>query len=527
MLKSTAGILAHLAAGLEQVFPIEGVVNMSFFKRFLRSKKSVAKRHAVRLILETLEDRDNPSFGFGGGFGAHEFALGAAHFDAFRGGDDYSTESTQTTLTAILTGATGTSGSVTFTSDTNTETNSLSVQVSGLAANTEFTVLSGSNTLGTITTSASGSGSLSASNISSTLSSGAAITVTDPSNATVLSGTLATPSGGGEDGGECQHSNPQTLSATLTGATGTSGTATFTIYTDTGTNKLNVHVAGLTASTTYTVMSGTSKLGTITTDASGAGTLTASDIAASLETGSTISIVDSTSATVLSGTLAASKSAITHLTSSLTGTTGSGTLNYTANANTGTNSLSVSVAGLTPSTNYSVDSGTNTLGTISTNSSGSGTLLVSNVSPALASGGSVSVVDPGNTTVLAGTLATGTTSASTGTHVTASLTGTTGSGRAHFNAKASTGNNRFGLSVTGLTASANYTVQVGGTTLGTLTTNANGSGHLSLSDITASIASGTTVTVLDSTGATVLSGTFADAVTHHHDRGGWWWTVNG
>ena len=64
--------------------------------------------------------------------------------------------------------------------------------------------------------------------------------------------------------------------------------------------------------------------------------------------------------------------------------------------------------------------------------------------------------------------------------------------------------------------------QVNGTTADQLYTDAYGDGWLSVSNAPATIASSSTLMVLDSTGATVLSGTFAASADsegffgHHH-----------
>lgn len=94
--------------------------------------------------------------------------------------------------------------------------------------------------------------------------------------------------------------------------------------------------------------------------------------------------------------------------------------------------------------------------------------------------------------------------------LTAALAGATGtSGAATFSSNTTAATNSLLVQVSGLSASSTYTVDIGGTSVGQITTNSSGSGQLSLSNISASIAPGTAVTVLDSTGATVLSGTFA------------------
>jgi hypothetical protein len=91
----------------------------------------------------------------------------------------------------------------------------------------------------------------------------------------------------------------------------------------------------------------------------------------------------------------------------------------------------------------------------------------------------------------------------------AALTGATGTaGHARYHADATAGTNSLSLSVSGLAASSTFTVQIDGTTVGQITTDANGAGKVTLSNLTTAVAAGTVISVLDSTGATVLSGTF-------------------
>jgi hypothetical protein len=370
-------------------------------KLFAKSKKGNSGRKPAILGLQSLESREVPSAA--SSFYMPFFSHASASGGLVRGYGSAG-EQSQTTLTASLTGASGTSGTVTLTINSSTGTNSLTVAVSGLTADTTYTVASGTTTLGTITTDSNGNGSLVASNVSVSLASGSAITVEDANGDTVLSGTLASASGTGNGPGMCG-GNGQDLTASLTGASGTSGTASVQINTDSGTNKVTVSVSGLTASTTYTVTSGSTTLGTISTNSSGAGELSVRNTAATLTVGSTITVVDSINITVLTGTLAYPVNAITRLTGTLNGSTGtSGTVNYTANSETDTNSISVQVSGLTADTTYTVVSGTTTLGTITTNDNGWGRLIESNVA-SLSSGSSITVEDASSTTVLSGTLA--------------------------------------------------------------------------------------------------------------------------
>src|SRR5579871_1129783 len=159
----------------------------------------------------------------------------------------------------------------------------------------------------------------------------------------------------------------QTLVANLTGTTGASGTVFFRSNSTTGDNSLTVQVSGLTADSTYTVMSGTTKLGTINTNSKGAGYFSVSNVSPALTTGATITVQDSASATVLSGTLATfTPPTLTHLSASLTGTTAgaAGTAQYESNSTSGDSSLRVQVSGLSADSIYTVQIGGTTVGTI-------------------------------------------------------------------------------------------------------------------------------------------------------------------
>ena len=207
------------------------------------------------------------------------------------------------------------------------------------------------------------------------------------------------------------------------------------------------------------------------------------------------------------------------LAASLTGAAGtSGTALFFSNSTTGDNSLSVRVSELAAHSTFTVTSGTTTLGTFNTDADGRGFLIVSNVSPALTSGAALNVQDSSGATVLSGTL--GSPSSLTGTHLSANLTGATGtSGTAHFDSNPISGESNLRLRVSGLTADSTYTVQVNGTTLGQFSTDANGRGQLSESVLASTAASGSTITVLDSSGTTVLRGTFAADTGDDHGFG--------
>jgi hypothetical protein len=189
-----------------------------------------------------------------------------------------------------------------------------------------------------------------------------------------------------------------TLAASLTGTSGASGTATFAANAATGNNSLHIHASGLTANTTYTVASGTTTLGTFTTNANGQGKLSVSDVSPALTAGSVITVTDPSGATVLSGALAA-----THLFATLGGTRGGdGIASYHANVLTGSNSLQVGLFGLSASSTYTVQLDGTTVGTVTTNASGSGHLSVSNLSTPPKAGSTLTVLDSTGATILQG-----------------------------------------------------------------------------------------------------------------------------
>lgn len=196
------------------------------------------------------------------------------------------------------------------------------------------------------------------------------------------------------------------------------------------------------------------------------------------------------------------------LVATLTGVTGaSGEAEFLPAAASGQTNFRLQVSGLSASTTYSVLVGGSSVGTVSTDSSGSGSLALSNSSLSVSSGTTVQVTtSDGSTVALSGTFASPT-STSTSKPLSATLTGTTGTGTAQFTPATSLAANSLSVTVSGLTASTTYGISVGGSNVGSLTTDTSGAGTASLSGITATVASGTTVAVLDASGNTVLSGT--------------------
>jgi hypothetical protein len=392
------------------------IMMMSFFKRLFAKKKLFSRSRAVRLMVEAFEPRDVPSAG--SVFESMHHLAEQSHFRMTdsptfaRFSEGYSHE--RTTLSATLTGTAGASGTISFISNSESGHNSLNVQVSGLTANSSYTVESGSTTLGTISTDANGHGRLAVSDLSPALAAGGSITVVDSNNSTVLSGTLASASSSEDEGysHECSSEGERTtLSATLTGTAGASGTVSFTSNSESGHNTLDVQVSGLSDNSTYTVESGTTTVGTITTNANGEGQLSVSDLSPALTSGATITVLDSNQSTVLSGTLqTASAPTVSRFTASLSGATGtSGTASLLTTSDG--SRLRLHVSGLSDSTEYTVNLDGTAVGQIVTSASGDGSFTLSNLTTSAAAGSTITVTDASGTVVLQGTF-----SASTSFH---------------------------------------------------------------------------------------------------------------
>ncbi len=225
---------------------------------------------------------------FGFGFRAREaasFAVGALHSSSVAG------DGSETVLTASLTDPNSSAtGTVTYTTGSHcgqSETE-LTVSVTGAADNTSLDISIGGTVVGTLMTDSTGAGKLVLSsdpsgteqslpsNFPTSIAAGTAVTVGS------LNGTFAAPTstGGSDDGGSsgCSHSVGTRFSASLTDATGATGTATVTTktYNSTTTTKLTVSVTGATASSPLDVVIDGTTVGTLTTDSTGAGTLTLS-----------------------------------------------------------------------------------------------------------------------------------------------------------------------------------------------------------------------------------------------------------
>jgi hypothetical protein len=63
----------------------------------------------------------------------------------------------------------------------------------------------------------------------------------------------------------------------------------------------------------------------------------------------------------------------------------------------------------------------------------------------------------------------------------------------------------------GLTANTTYSIEIGTTVIGQITTDTDGDGMAWLSNISATVVAGSTISILDANSNTVLTGTFAAA----------------
>ncbi len=168
-------------------------------------------------------------------------------------------------FTAGLTDAAGATGTAAF----NPSSGKLTVSVTKAAANTTLNVVVGGNTIGSVTTDANGNGRTSITELSGAIKAGTTLTVGD------LTGTFAQTA----------------FKATLTGATGVTGTSDYNVTK----NVLSIHLTGATASTVYNVTVNGTVVGQITTNKGGKGHLTiAPPSGVTIVSGSTISVADTT-----------------------------------------------------------------------------------------------------------------------------------------------------------------------------------------------------------------------------------------
>lgn len=349
----------------------------------------------------------------------------------------------------------------------------------------------------------------------------------------VLAGLNAAPQHA--QGGNQGNSNVTTLTTTLS-SSGETATITYQTGKVLGISEtqLTVSVAGAAADSSLNVSIAGIVVGTVSTNASGAGTLVLSSNPQSgqqaLPSDFPSSVSSGTAVTVdtMSGTLAVpGASQGTLLSASLTDATNSsasGTVTYQSSTVNGTSQtmLTVVISGETADTTYNVSIGGTVVGQVTTNSSGAGSLVLSSnpkgLEQPLPSDFPSSVTSGAAVTVgpLSGAFAVSTQTAPT---VYTAQLGTSGSETAMVVYETGTvrgvSETFFSVSLKGAAADTTVNVSIGGTVVGTITTNANGYGSLVLSsnpkgsqqslpsDFPTSITVGTAITV------DTLSGTLA------------------
>ena len=155
------------------------------------------------------------------------------------------------------------------------------IHVSGAAASSSLAVAVGGTTVGTLTTDASGNGTLSIAEASSAITTGTTITVGD------LSGTFAQPPGPPKPPSPPAPPTPP-LVASLTDSSGATGQGNF----DSNRGELMIHVSGAAARSSLSVAVGGTTVGTLTTDPSGNGALSITEATSAITTGTTITVGD-------------------------------------------------------------------------------------------------------------------------------------------------------------------------------------------------------------------------------------------
>ena len=211
------------------------------------------------------------------------------------------------------------------------------------------------------------------------------------------------------------------------------------------------------------------------------------------------------------------------LAASLTGSTGAeGQITVLS----GKSSVQLVVSGLSDDSTYTVEIAGTSVGTFTTDDTGAANTTLTDITASIASGTAVLIVDSDGNTDLSGTFATPTSTTSptgpgggsTGMAsppLVASLTGSSSSVTATITIlpAQTSGDDNLLIVASGLSDDATYTVDIGGTAVGTFTTDDTGAANISLNDVTATAASGTAATIVDSNGNTDLSGTFATPTT--------------
>lgn len=182
--------------------------------------------------------------------------------------------SDSTTFAATLANSTGATGTASYSANNN----SLRIQVTGAAANASLDVQLDGTSIGTLTTDASGNGSLKLKNLTNPVTATSTLTVGD------LTGTFT----------------QESFSASLTGTGSMKGNATYKA----SRHDLDIRIKGATANTTYNVLLDGNSVGTFTTKSSGNGRFDLDLSTLNIQAGTILTITDSVNTTILTGTFA-------------------------------------------------------------------------------------------------------------------------------------------------------------------------------------------------------------------------------
>lgn len=190
----------------------------------------------------------------------------------------------------------------------------------------------------------------------------------------------------GSKGGHC--GAEATYSATLSNATGATGTASYLA----GNNSLKISVKGAAVSSTLDIQLDGVSIGTLTTDANGNGKVTLTDLTAVVNANSAITVGDLTS----TFTQVNFKASLTGSASTQTGTAGYHALKH---------SLNLYFTGAAAKTAYSVLIDGVSVGTLTTNKAGAGKFHLDMSTLDIKAGTVIAITDSTNTTIYQGTFA--------------------------------------------------------------------------------------------------------------------------
>jgi hypothetical protein len=309
------------------------------------------------------------------------------------------------------------------------------------------------------------------------------------------------------DGGLNQISHGQTLNAdtrleaSLTGSGGATGEAQF----NSSLNSFELEVEGAPVSASLDVVIDGTKVGTLSTDDSGEGKFELVNVSFTVQATSTITVGDTANGG-LSGTFQTATESGLPLHANLTGDSGA---QGCAQFNGDNQTLHVQVEFATPNTSYDVSIDGTKVGQINTDADGLGALETT-VGNLTVSAGSKLVIGDAASPLLTGTFVApgddGGGRGSTGDTVydgqLSNSAGATGS--AEFDATTGT----LSVAIAGAAASTSLDVSIDGTSVGSIATDANGAGQLSVPSFSAvAIKDGSAITVGDPNGD-ALSGTF-------------------